>query len=138
MYKMTLVDVLSTLDESPQIWNARADYWDNRAAPHDRVNRDEQAARIRANVVLMRDRAAKMTTRYRPRGTGDRETRESRDSTRRNFPRSRIGPHWSMRCPVTKVTGGFKSRDKGNPTIAETMVRSRAKTPRIESPESMH
>jgi hypothetical protein len=60
MNKPTILDILTTLEVTPDILNRRADYWDNVAVRHDRHNRDAQAERLRFNIAAMRTEARRL------------------------------------------------------------------------------
>jgi hypothetical protein len=141
MYKMSILDILTTMDESPMIWAARADYWDNVAVRHDRHNRFDQAARLRANVQAMRDRSALLNRQV---VKAERETK--RLAKLATVPATVPVPAKPDRATLVNamsrkpVTGGFKDRSpKSSPTIAQAMVRGR-KSNKVttESPDSVH
>jgi len=61
MNKPTILDVLTTLDVSPEILTRRADYWAVVAIRNERHERFAQADRLRANIDAMRAEARRLT-----------------------------------------------------------------------------
>jgi hypothetical protein len=59
-FKPTMLDVLTTLEISPAILNARADYYETVAARNARAGRDAQVARLEKNIAAMRREAKRM------------------------------------------------------------------------------
>lgn len=55
--RITVLDVLSGLDDSPESWRIRARWWRRTAERHVRNGRLEQAERIFARVAQMEQRA---------------------------------------------------------------------------------
>jgi hypothetical protein len=60
MNKPTILDVLTTLDVSPEILNKRADYWAVVAVRNERHGRFAQAERLNANIAAMRTEARRL------------------------------------------------------------------------------
>jgi hypothetical protein len=58
--KLTLLDILSTMEVTPEILTRRAAYWTTVAVRHDRNNRPEQAARLRTAVRKMKKEAKRL------------------------------------------------------------------------------
>ena len=137
MYKMSILDILTTFDESPFIWSQRADYWENVAVRHERHNRVDQAIRLRNAVQAMRDRSAKLT---RDLVKMERETKRLAKMT---VPAIVPVPAKPERTALVnamsraKVSGGFKAKGDKSPTIASAMVRTRKGTVPA-SPDSVH
>ena len=58
--RLTLIDILSTIEVSPEILLRRADYWTGVAIRHVRHNRVDQASRLRANIRAMKAEALRL------------------------------------------------------------------------------
>ena len=139
MYKMSILDALSTLSESPQIWTMRADYWENVAVRHDRHSRFDQAERLRANVALMRARADKMI-RDAAKVERDLKRAAKANGVPVTVPAKPDRAILSQAMSRPRVTGGFKASkaDKDSPTIAQAMVRGRKVKPGTDAGDSVH
>jgi hypothetical protein len=72
MARMTILDVLATLDITPEILNIRADYFEMRASRNLARGRDAQAERLALAVKKMRAAARAMSREEKERAKAEK------------------------------------------------------------------